>query len=108
MGSTTSATPDPTDASRRDQPAVPGGSPLQGPASGAEPLGAGTGSHPHDFEAQKRIHQQIRNDPDYDDWDYGTEPLPHEAWGTGRSPRQTPPVSPAPPQPVAEGTSPGG
>lgn len=35
---------------------------------------------PHDFEAQKRIHQQIRNDPDYDDWEYGTEPLPHEAW----------------------------
>lgn len=36
--------------------------------------------HPHDFEAQKRIHRRIRNDPDYDDWDYGTEPLPHEAW----------------------------
>ena len=35
---------------------------------------------PHDFEAQKQIHQQIRNDPDYDDWEYGTEPLPHEAW----------------------------
>ena len=26
--------------------------------------------HPHDFEAQKRIHRRIRNDPDYDDWDY--------------------------------------
>lgn len=36
--------------------------------------------HPHDFEVQKRIHQRIRNDPDYDDWEYGTEPLPHEAW----------------------------
>ena len=35
---------------------------------------------PHDFEAQKQIHQQIRNDPDYDDWEYGTEPLPQEAW----------------------------
>ena len=35
----------------------------------------------HDFDTQKRIHQQIRNDPDYDDWEYGTEPLPHEAWG---------------------------
>ena len=35
---------------------------------------------PHDFEAQKQLHQQIRNDPDYDDWEYGTEPLPHEAW----------------------------
>jgi len=36
--------------------------------------------HPHDFEVQKAVHQQIRNDPDYDDWEYGTEPLPHEAW----------------------------
>jgi hypothetical protein len=36
--------------------------------------------HPHDFEVQKQVHQQIRNDPDYDDWEYGTEPLPHEAW----------------------------
>ncbi|MFM2080377.1 MAG: hypothetical protein RLZZ589_1066 [Cyanobacteriota bacterium] len=35
---------------------------------------------PHDFEVQKQVHQQIRNDPDYDDWEYGTEPLPHEAW----------------------------
>jgi hypothetical protein len=35
---------------------------------------------PHDFEVQKEIHKQIRNDPDYDDWEYGTEPLPHEAW----------------------------
>ena len=34
----------------------------------------------HDFEVQKVMHQQIRNDPDYDDWEYGTEPLPHEAW----------------------------
>jgi len=34
----------------------------------------------HDFDAQKEIHQRIRNDPDYDDWEYGTEPLPHEAW----------------------------
>ena len=34
----------------------------------------------HDFEVQKQVHQQIRNDPDYDDWEYGTEPLPHEAW----------------------------
>jgi hypothetical protein len=36
--------------------------------------------HPHDFEVQKELHQKIRNDPDYDDWEYGTEPLPHEAW----------------------------
>jgi hypothetical protein len=51
----------------------------------AEPSGAPAGDapdapHPHDFEAQKALHQQIRNDPDYDDWEYGTEPLPHEAW----------------------------
>ena len=38
------------------------------------------GDHPHDFDVQKELHQQIRNDPDYDDWEYGTEPLPHEAW----------------------------
>ena len=54
------------------------------------PLGASGGAsgdgalepelHPHDFDVQKQIHQQIRNDPDYDDWEYGTEPLPHEAW----------------------------
>ena len=37
-------------------------------------------SQQHDFEVQKQLHQQIRNDPDYDDWEYGTEPLPHEAW----------------------------
>ncbi|MFZ0409275.1 MAG: hypothetical protein WAM11_14370 [Cyanobium sp.] len=36
--------------------------------------------HPHNFEVQKQEHQKIRNDPDYDDWEYGTEPLPHEAW----------------------------
>jgi hypothetical protein len=36
--------------------------------------------HPHDFDVQKELHKQIRNDPDYDDWEYGTEPLPHEAW----------------------------
>jgi len=35
---------------------------------------------PHNFDVQKEVHQQIRNDPDYDDWEYGTEPLPHEAW----------------------------
>jgi hypothetical protein len=39
-----------------------------------------TSPHPHDFEVQKELHQKIRNDPDYDDWEYGTEPLPHEAW----------------------------
>ena len=29
----------------------------------------------HDFFHQNEIHAQIRNDEDYDDWDYGTEPL---------------------------------
>jgi hypothetical protein len=47
--------------------------------------GAAGVPYPHDFEAQKQIHQQIRNDPDYDDWEYGTEPLPHEAWLPGQS-----------------------
>ena len=41
---------------------------------------AAAGSQTHDFELQKRLHQKIRNDADYDDWDYGTEPLPNEAW----------------------------
>jgi hypothetical protein len=36
--------------------------------------------HPHNFDVQKDVHREIRNDPDYDDWEYGTEPLPHEAW----------------------------
>jgi hypothetical protein len=46
-------------------------------AAGSAPQDA---TQPHDFEVQKQVHQQIRNDPDYDDWEYGTEPLPHEAW----------------------------
>lgn len=29
----------------------------------------------HNFEYQNKIHEKIRNDEDYDDWDYGTEPL---------------------------------
>jgi hypothetical protein len=28
----------------------------------------------HDFHIQKEIHEKIRNDDDYDDWEYGTEP----------------------------------
>ena len=28
----------------------------------------------HDFAHQNEIHEKIRNDEDYDDWDYGTEP----------------------------------
>ena len=29
----------------------------------------------HDFETQNELHSKIRNDDDYDDWYYGTEPL---------------------------------
>ncbi|MCT0209310.1 MAG: hypothetical protein DCF18_13370 [Cyanobium sp.] len=46
-----------------------------GSATGARNPGA------HNFEIQKELHQRIRNDPDYDDWEYGTEPLPHEQQG---------------------------
>jgi len=28
----------------------------------------------HNFEIQNEIHEKIRNDEDYDDWEYGTEP----------------------------------
>ena len=46
-----------------------------------QPAGApGDGPQQHDFDVQKQLHQQIRNDPDYDDLEDGTEPLPHEAW----------------------------
>lgn len=44
------------------------------------PAAAAPDSPSHDFDAQKEAHRRIRNDPDYDDWEYGTEPLPHEAW----------------------------
>ena len=29
----------------------------------------------HDFLTQNELHSRIRNDEDYDDWEYGTEPL---------------------------------
>ena len=29
----------------------------------------------HDFKIQNELHARIRNDEDYDDWEYGTEPL---------------------------------
>jgi hypothetical protein len=29
----------------------------------------------HDFNVQNELHSHIRNDDDYDDWEYGTEPL---------------------------------
>ena len=35
----------------------------------------------HDFHVQNEIHEKIRNDDDYDDWNYGTEPIPlNEFW----------------------------
>jgi hypothetical protein len=40
----------------------------------------------HDFDVQKDVHRKIRNDPDYDDWEYGTEPLPHEDWKRSNRP----------------------
>jgi hypothetical protein len=47
-------------------------------------------AHPHNFAAQKDQHRLIRNDPDYDDWEYGTEPLPQEAWPTPTAVEGTP------------------
>jgi hypothetical protein len=29
----------------------------------------------HDFKLQNELHSKIRNDEDYDDWEYGSEPL---------------------------------
>lgn len=29
----------------------------------------------HNFVIQNEIHEKIRNDHDYDDWEYGTEPI---------------------------------
>ena len=28
----------------------------------------------HNLKKQKELHEKIRNDEDYDDWEYGTEP----------------------------------
>ncbi len=55
-------------------------------ASTPADTGAIDAGAPHNFDIQKEEHRRIRNDPDYDDWEYGTEPLPHEAWtpGSGR------------------------
>ncbi len=29
----------------------------------------------HNFTKQSELHEKIRNDEDYDDWEYGTEPI---------------------------------
>ena len=34
----------------------------------------------HNFKVQNEIHSKIRNDNDYDDWEYGTEPIPLKEW----------------------------
>ncbi len=34
----------------------------------------------HNFELQNELHSKIRNDADYDDWEYGTEPIPLKEW----------------------------
>lgn len=34
----------------------------------------------HNFDPQNEIHERIRNDQDYDDWEYGTEPIPLKEW----------------------------
>jgi hypothetical protein len=34
----------------------------------------------HDFQVQNEIHEKIRNDEDYDDWEYGTEPVFSKKW----------------------------
>jgi hypothetical protein len=70
----------------------PGASPTPDPILNptpdhAEGAAGGDGQHPHNFDVQKELHQRIRNDPDYDDWEYGTEPLPHEAWALRQPPR---------------------
>jgi len=34
----------------------------------------------HDFKKQVELHEKIRNDEDYDDWEYGTEPTYGSSW----------------------------
>ena len=34
----------------------------------------------HDFKKQSELHEKIRNDDDYDDWSYGTEPNYGNPW----------------------------
>ena len=34
----------------------------------------------HDFSKQVELHEKIRNDNDYDDWEYGTEPNYGSSW----------------------------
>lgn len=34
----------------------------------------------HNFDIQNELHEIIRNENDYDDWEYGTEPIPLNKW----------------------------
>ena len=34
----------------------------------------------NDFKKQVELHEKIRNDEDYDDWSYGTEPTYGSPW----------------------------
>jgi hypothetical protein len=34
----------------------------------------------HNFKKQEELHEKIRNDEDYDDWEYGTEPHYGSSW----------------------------
>ena len=34
----------------------------------------------HDLKKQTDLHEKIRNDEDYDDWTYGTEPTYGSPW----------------------------
>lgn len=34
----------------------------------------------HDLKKQTELHEKIRNDEDYDDWGYGTEPTYGSPW----------------------------
>ena len=34
----------------------------------------------HNLKKQTDLHEKIRNDEDYDDWDYGTEPSYGSSW----------------------------
>jgi hypothetical protein len=34
----------------------------------------------HDLKKQNKLHEKIRNDEDYDDWEYGTEPAYGSPW----------------------------
>lgn len=34
----------------------------------------------HNLKKQDDLHEKIRNDVDYDDWEYGTEPVYGKKW----------------------------